>query len=176
MATHSSILAWEIPWTEEPGKESQKVHGVTKSRTQLKGLSSCTSIQNSMQKSKHTHQWNFIKQTHLIKRNLTRDPCDPPSLYLSSRAFSPQTWHRYISHGLHNKWHWTVFSVLYYICEICPYCWVWLSPCLAGEYCTLRLRHTLYIYSTEDDIWVVSILRPLPAGFQEYSYPCQMSF
>ena len=28
MATHSSIFAWEIPWTEEPGglqsKESQK--------------------------------------------------------------------------------------------------------------------------------------------------------
>ena len=22
MATHSSILAWRIPWTEEPGKES----------------------------------------------------------------------------------------------------------------------------------------------------------
>ena len=21
MATHSSILAWEIPWTEEPGKQ-----------------------------------------------------------------------------------------------------------------------------------------------------------
>ena len=26
MATHSSILAWEIPWTEEPG-------GVAKSQT-----------------------------------------------------------------------------------------------------------------------------------------------
>ena len=26
MATHSSILAWEIPWTEEPGR----LHGVTK--------------------------------------------------------------------------------------------------------------------------------------------------
>ena len=29
MATHSSILAWEIPWTEEPGRlqsiESQRV-------------------------------------------------------------------------------------------------------------------------------------------------------
>ena len=29
MATHSSILAWKVPWTEEPGKlqsmESQKV-------------------------------------------------------------------------------------------------------------------------------------------------------
>ena len=30
MATHSSILFWEIPWTEEP-----TVHGVAKSRTRL---------------------------------------------------------------------------------------------------------------------------------------------
>ena len=29
-ATHSSILAWRIPWTEEPGAI---VHGVTKSQT-----------------------------------------------------------------------------------------------------------------------------------------------
>ena len=28
MATHSSILAWEMPWTEEPGRLI--VHGVTK--------------------------------------------------------------------------------------------------------------------------------------------------
>ena len=27
-ATHSSILAWEIPWTDEPGRTT--VHGVTK--------------------------------------------------------------------------------------------------------------------------------------------------
>ena len=33
MAIHSSILAWRIPWTEEP---SGLVHGVTKNRTQLK--------------------------------------------------------------------------------------------------------------------------------------------
>ena len=33
MATHSSILAWKIPWTEEPGR-LQSV-GVTKSRTRL---------------------------------------------------------------------------------------------------------------------------------------------
>ena len=32
MTTHSSILAWEIPWTEEPGGP---VHGVKKSWTQL---------------------------------------------------------------------------------------------------------------------------------------------
>ena len=30
-ATHSSIPAWRIPWTEEPGR----FHGVAKSRTQL---------------------------------------------------------------------------------------------------------------------------------------------
>ena len=30
-ATHSSTLAWKIPWTEEPGR----LHGVTKSQTQL---------------------------------------------------------------------------------------------------------------------------------------------
>ena len=28
MATHSSILAWRIPWTEEPGG-LHTVHGVT---------------------------------------------------------------------------------------------------------------------------------------------------
>ena len=30
-ATHSSILAWRIPWTEEPGGAT--VHGVAKSHT-----------------------------------------------------------------------------------------------------------------------------------------------
>ena len=33
MATHSSILAWEIPWAEKPGWAT--VHGVAKSRTRL---------------------------------------------------------------------------------------------------------------------------------------------
>ena len=36
MATHSSILGWRHPWTEEPG---WLVRGVAKSWTQLKGLS-----------------------------------------------------------------------------------------------------------------------------------------
>ena len=34
MATHSSILAWRIPWTEEPGG-LHTVQGVAKSRTRL---------------------------------------------------------------------------------------------------------------------------------------------
>ena len=39
MATHSSILTWEIPWTEEPGVLLFAtpwlfcIHGVTKSQT-----------------------------------------------------------------------------------------------------------------------------------------------
>ena len=33
-ATHSSVLAWRIPWTEEPGK-LHTVQGVEKRRTQL---------------------------------------------------------------------------------------------------------------------------------------------
>ena len=32
MATHSSILAWRIPWTAEPGG-LLTVHGITKSQT-----------------------------------------------------------------------------------------------------------------------------------------------
>ena len=32
MATHSSVLAWRVPWTEEPGGLK---HGVTNSQTRL---------------------------------------------------------------------------------------------------------------------------------------------
>ena len=34
ISTHSSSLAWEIPWTEEPGRLI--VHGVTQNQTRLK--------------------------------------------------------------------------------------------------------------------------------------------
>ena len=44
MATHSSINAWEIPWTEEPGKlqsmASQRVgHDLTTEQQQSSGIS-----------------------------------------------------------------------------------------------------------------------------------------
>ena len=38
MTTHSSILAWRILWTEEPGGQ-HTAHGVVKSWTRLKQLS-----------------------------------------------------------------------------------------------------------------------------------------
>ena len=41
MTTHSGILAWRIPWTEEPVR---LVHGVEQSRARMKRLSTheCT--------------------------------------------------------------------------------------------------------------------------------------
>ena len=36
MATHSSVLAWRIPWTEEPG--GLQTMGLQKSQTQLKNM------------------------------------------------------------------------------------------------------------------------------------------
>ena len=42
MATHSSILAWKTPWTEEPG--GLQSIGSTKSQTQLKQLSTHAKI------------------------------------------------------------------------------------------------------------------------------------
>ena len=41
VVTHSSILAWEIPWTEEPGRLPSIVW-VAKSRIRLKQLSTLT--------------------------------------------------------------------------------------------------------------------------------------
>ena len=37
MTSHSSVLAWRIPWTEQPGG-LLGVHGVTKSQIYLKQL------------------------------------------------------------------------------------------------------------------------------------------
>ena len=42
MAPHSSILAWKIPWTEEPGQAI--VHGVAKSRTRLSDFTHFTHL------------------------------------------------------------------------------------------------------------------------------------
>ena len=43
MVTHSSILAWRIPWREKPGR-LQTVHGVAKSRTRLSDFTKGASI------------------------------------------------------------------------------------------------------------------------------------
>ena len=41
MATHSSVLVWRIPWTEEPGG-LHTVHGTTRSQTWLSNFPFCS--------------------------------------------------------------------------------------------------------------------------------------
>ena len=50
--THSSILAWKIAWTEEPGRVT--VHGVTKSQTPL-SMPAHTHTRACTHKHTHTH-------------------------------------------------------------------------------------------------------------------------
>ena len=42
IATHSNILAWEIPWTEEPG--GLQAMGSQKNQTQLSDKTTTTSL------------------------------------------------------------------------------------------------------------------------------------
>ena len=60
MATHSSILAWRIPWTEEPG--GLQSHGVEKSWTGQKGLSA-----HAMIKWLHLSHFSFSNQASTMK-------------------------------------------------------------------------------------------------------------
>ena len=50
MATHSSILVWKIPWTEEPGRAI--VHGVVKDLDMVLSYETKTVYQNQMEKFK----------------------------------------------------------------------------------------------------------------------------
>ena len=64
MAIHSSILAWRIPWTEEPGSRSL-VHGVTRSRfTFSQNYSLIHGLQNVPCVSRHESNTNLIVYPH----------------------------------------------------------------------------------------------------------------
>ena len=55
-ATHSSILAWKTPWSEEPG--GLQSIGVTKSQTRLKRLSTQTKVSK---KKLGVKGWGFFR-------------------------------------------------------------------------------------------------------------------
>ena len=47
MATHSDILAWRIPWTEEPDRlQSIELHGVRHDRSDLARIQSLDKDKN----------------------------------------------------------------------------------------------------------------------------------
>ena len=58
MATHSGILAWRIPWTEEPGG-LRSIGRVTKSQIQLKQLSTHTKGLSCFRSCKIYTLWVF---------------------------------------------------------------------------------------------------------------------
>ena len=62
MTTHSSILAWRIPWTEEPG--GLQSMGWAKSQTQLKQLSVRT----------HTHTHTHKHANRKTQMNILANP------------------------------------------------------------------------------------------------------
>ena len=68
MATHSSILAWRIPWTEEPG--GLTVHGVSKSQTQLSNLARMLKrtpiLPKAPSQAPHTYQFRVNLLNSLI--------------------------------------------------------------------------------------------------------------
>ena len=58
MATHSGILAWRIPWTEEPGR-LRSIRRVTKSQIQLKQMSTHTKGLSGFRSCKIYTVWRF---------------------------------------------------------------------------------------------------------------------
>ena len=83
MAVHSSILAWRIPWTDEPGRPQSM--GSAKSRTQLKRLSTYLSEGRNC-RGGHVHgliQCLYCDLTLL-------DSCKAPRVQWWTRRPSPQ--------------------------------------------------------------------------------------
>ena len=61
MATHSSILAWKIPWTEEPGR--LQYNGVTKSWTWLSTHATHTHTHTYLNSLEFFWSWVFNQLT-----------------------------------------------------------------------------------------------------------------
>ena len=65
MATHSSILAWEVPWTEEPG--GLQSMGLQKSLTRLSGeTTKLTNDNNNVKKVSETGSYRRHFMTLLL--------------------------------------------------------------------------------------------------------------
>ena len=79
MATHSSILAWRIPWTEEPGRATP--HRVSKSQTLLKLLSTSAEcwLTSTLRPSLSPVAFPFVMSLRQpIRPGSVRGSSDPP--------------------------------------------------------------------------------------------------
>ena len=62
MATHSSIPAWKIPWTEEP---ERLVHRVTKSQTQL-SMHTCMHYSDTVKTIMKLHSFALCRINYVL--------------------------------------------------------------------------------------------------------------
>ena len=64
MATHSSVLAWRIPGTAEPGWAA--VYGVAQSRTRLSNLAAAAAeVQHMSREPRAEPWWAWVVQKEL---------------------------------------------------------------------------------------------------------------
>ena len=85
MATHSSILVWEIPWTEEPG--GLQSIGSQKSRTLLNNTRGKTSPTQPPPPFPVATKWTSIGEGGIPKRWITDWPEGEIALARSGLAF-----------------------------------------------------------------------------------------
>ena len=60
MATHCSILAWEIPWTQEPSRLQYSSWSCKESTMKESDMTECTQVHART----HTHTHNFDTNSH----------------------------------------------------------------------------------------------------------------
>ena len=82
VATYSSILAWRIPWTEEPGGLQSK--GFAQTQTRLKQLNMHTDMQLTqvLQLSGFSKQHTTRSPTPRSKHSLAHSQKPPPFCFL----------------------------------------------------------------------------------------------
>ena len=102
MATHSSILAWEIPWTEEPGLPSMRLrragHGWT-TKQQIPPFAKSQFSDKEYVGQMYSHLARALSPLILSNAEMPLDSGQHPSgsctTDTASRWFQPVPWHNY---------------------------------------------------------------------------------
>ena len=72
MATYSSILAWRIPWTEEPGRKLQRVDVTEQPSLATSGLQCCGLGRGGAEQGRGVSSW---REEGLLPPRALRHSC-----------------------------------------------------------------------------------------------------
>ena len=115
MGTYPSVLAWKIPWTEEPGRLSQ-VHGATQSQTWLKCLNTHTLRKMRGRIKTITYEnrsWERKKEMQRERTHVKVQRVCTCMYRVLASCFIPGTPYTSCTRFLHKN------SSLWYFCRIC---------------------------------------------------------